>query len=185
MISEFLTPFEARQVGWERGRLYALEPARAVLHLDCERRPAAVLRPVISIGIDPVERESSRTRSHITQEGRERRQPFRADRNAAASIAIVSVIRGIQAASLHRAPCAILPSRRRAVSRAYIADDLALKASATTARAVSKMWAVYNGLPPAIAPTVPERLPMPGANYSSKYNPTGEAATGEILKGRH
>jgi hypothetical protein len=91
-------------------------PAR-VVRLDGVRRPSAIARLVVAIGVDPVDRLSRGTLAHVAKEGTEVISPFFAHGDATTAVNLISDFARVEASasSVHptdigRAECSVFPA---------------------------------------------------------------------------
>lgn len=114
-----------------------------VVRLSQERCPSTVLRRVRPVDIDPIERETVRTQSHVREKGVEGLTPSLAHGDSA--LAVVGGLGNarIVAAGLCGAPRAVFPCPARAVFQLTIARCFAQQTSATVRQADSQRLSNY------------------------------------------
>lgn len=161
-----------------------------VLSLLSACRPSAVVRCVVSVCVDPVERMiGRRPRPQVGKKRREIVSPPIAHRNTSPSIVVKSGSHRVVAAVLGVAPgfvlARLMPSFSSAHSGAVLqgvsTGDFSKQASATSRAAISQRLAVNDGRRSAVADALPLGVTSCG-NCSLQYEQTSEPQTSEIVE---
>lgn len=127
--------------------------------LNGGRRPAAVQRFVVAVGIGAVKRQPGRAAAHISKERLERCVPAVAHRNTSSAVVPILLAFRPVAPIEHRAPCVEL-SRRLAADRVAVCSTpqsavFSPETPATLRAAVSEIAGRQRNRPPAVAQTFP------------------------------
>jgi hypothetical protein len=91
--------------------------APLVAGLICSRRPAAVIRLVISVAVNALKSQSRRAFAHVRQELLRGIQPGLANANTASTVVWKFLVRWVQTPCFHVDPGIVFPSSSEAVSQ--------------------------------------------------------------------
>src|SRR4026208_1345845 len=101
-------------------------------------RPLAVFRTIVSIVVDPVQREPFGAWPHIAQECRKRVSPFLAHRNAASAIVRIADAFRLIASVFGSSPCGMLSRSAKIVFGESLSRVFGFMTSATGYQSAAK-----------------------------------------------
>jgi hypothetical protein len=159
--------------------------ASAIVSLFLAGRPSAIIRSIVSINVNSIQRHSARHLSHVGEEAFEIAPPPLAHANAPAAIVAIPRFTGITASALSALPCMVRPANsawaRETMRGIGLCGALRLKTPATV-RSRSEIGTSDPSFCPAITAAQPFDL---SRSYTTKSDQTPITQAGSVDKSRH